>query len=69
MVSFKVGHALVPADPVVGPGTMRAWPGLLVEWRQSASDWEARVVFLSRAGSQRWVVSEDWLPRHRLTPL
>jgi len=58
-----------PAAPVVRP----CWvtdqhgrlPGLLLEWRRTASGWQGRVVrTVLEAGT--WVVVEDWLPSRLL---
>ena len=47
-------------------------PGLLLEWRQTAGRWEARVTYVARLrpleASGGWLVVEEWLPAELLTP-
>ncbi len=55
------------------PGVKRCWvtdrhgrlPGLLLEWRRTASGWQGRVVHLV-ADDRGWVVIEEWLPAELL---
>lgn len=50
------------------PGHPGRYPGLLVEWRRSATGWEGRVVYaLPDAGSPR--LTERWVDSRHLTPL
>src|SRR5690349_9023267 len=58
------------ATPAEGPSPIRhCWvidgqgrlPGLLLEWRRTASGWQGRVVHPLRE-SGAWVVVEEWLP-------
>ncbi|MBF4766936.1 hypothetical protein ISU10_04040 [Nocardioides agariphilus] len=53
-----------------GPGSLRhCWvdhdhgrvPGLLIEWRRTASGWQGRVVHPVRDPSG-WILVEEWLP-------
>ena len=41
-------------------------PGLLLEWRRTASGWQGRVVrpVLEHGG---WIVAEEWVPAELLT--
>ncbi|WP_435741581.1 hypothetical protein [Nocardioides sp. SYSU DS0663] len=50
-----------------GGGARR--PGLLVEWRQTPSGWEGRVVYGALLRPGVWGLVEEWLPAARLTPL
>jgi hypothetical protein len=61
-----------PPTPPRGPGALRhCWvdhehgrvPGLLIEWRRTASGWQGRVVHpvLDPAGAG-WILVEEWLP-------
>jgi hypothetical protein len=43
-------------------------PGLLVEWRQSRSGWEGRVLYAARLRPDTWVLVEEWLPASLLAP-
>jgi hypothetical protein len=42
-------------------------PGLLLQWRQTASGWQGRVVRPVLEGGA-WIVVEDWLPATLLEP-
>ena len=44
-------------------------PGLLVEWRQGATGWEGRVVYLLRLRTGGWATAEEWVAADLLTPL
>lgn len=55
------------SDSVDGDGVKR--PGLLVEWRQSRTGWEGRVVYAARLRDDVWVTVEEWLPAALLTPM
>jgi hypothetical protein len=54
------------ADAADGAGVKR--PGLLVEWREGASGWEGRVVYVADLHSRVWCLVEEWLPASSLTP-
>jgi hypothetical protein len=54
------------ADAVDGVGVKR--PGLLVEWREDATGWRGRVVYVAGLRAGGWVVVEEWLPASALTP-
>jgi hypothetical protein len=43
-------------------------PGLLVEWRARAGDWEGLVVYVAQLRPGVWAVVEEWLPASLLTP-
>ncbi len=55
------------ADAVDGRGVKR--PGLLAEWRPSATGWEGRVLYAAELAPGRWTTVEEWLPAALLTPL
>jgi hypothetical protein len=65
------GDLIDPAGPASpGPDALRhCWvrgehgrvPGLLVEWRRTASGWQGRVVHPVR-DSIGWILVEEWLP-------
>jgi hypothetical protein len=42
-------------------------PGLVVEWRRSATGWEARVVYALDDADQSTIV-EAWVPAQQLRP-
>ncbi len=54
------------ADAADGSGVKR--PGLLVEWREGASGWEGRVVYVADLHRRGWCLVEEWLPASSLTP-
>ena len=54
------------ADAADGAGVKR--PGLLVEWREVASGWEGRVVYVAGLRPHTWCLVEEWLPASSLTP-
>jgi hypothetical protein len=64
--------APAPATPQRGPESLRhCWvdvahgrvPGLLIEWRRTASGWQGRVVHPVRDPSGTgWILVEEWLP-------
>ena len=54
------------ADAVDGVGVKR--PGLLVEWREGATGWQGRVVYVAGLRAGGWAVVEEWLPASALTP-
>lgn len=37
-------------------------PGLLIEWRRTASGWQGRVVHPVRDPAGGWILVEEWLP-------
>jgi len=53
------------AAPVDGTGPR---VGLLLEWRQSADDYEGLVVYSSQLRSGRWATVQEWLPAEVLSP-
>jgi hypothetical protein len=55
------------SDAVDGLGPQR--PGLLVEWRQSRTGWEGRVVYAVSLRPGEWCLVEEWLPAPLLTPV
>ena len=59
-------HCWVTGGAGVDDGVKR--PGLLVEWRSGPVGWEGRVLYLTPVQVDRWVVLEEWLPSHLLTP-
>jgi hypothetical protein len=42
-------------------------PGLVIEWRQTATGWQARVVYALDDGDRASTV-ENWVPAERLRP-
>ena len=61
------------APPAARPPVKHCWvtdqhgrrPGLLLEWRRTASGWQGRVVRpVLEAGA--WIVVEEWLPAELL---
>jgi hypothetical protein len=54
------------ADAVDNGGVKR--PGLLVEWRQSGTGWEGRVVYAAQVRAGRWALVEEWVAAALLTP-
>ena len=72
--SAHLSPALTPptAAPERGPDSLRhCWvdhdhgrvPGLLIEWRRTASGWQGRVVHPVRDPSGAgWILVEEWLP-------
>ncbi len=69
--------AAQPAGAERGPESLRhCWvdhthgrvPGLLLEWRRTASGWQGRVVHPVRdPGGPGWILVEEWLPAKTLT--
>ena len=55
------------SEAVDGLGVKR--PGLLIEWRQSPSGWEGRVVYAASLRASDWALVEEWIPASRLVPL
>src|SRR4051794_7820361 len=49
-----------------GDGACRRLPGLLLEWRRTASGYQGRVVHPVEEPGIGWVVVEEWLPAGRL---
>src|SRR4051812_40579475 len=47
-------------------GACRRLPGLLLEWRRTASGYQGRVVHPVEEHGIGWVVVEEWLPAGRL---
>ena len=43
-------------------------PGLLVEWRSLAGEWQGRVVYVAALRPDGWLLVEEWLPASLLTP-
>jgi hypothetical protein len=54
------------ADAVDNGGVKR--PGLLVEWRQSETGWEGRVVYAAQVRAGRWALVEEWVAAALLAP-
>ena len=61
-----------PREPAA-PAVKHCWvtdrhgrlPGLLLEWRRTASGWQGRVVRPALEGDD-WIVVEEWLPAELL---
>jgi hypothetical protein len=69
--------AATPEEPPRGPDALKhCWvdhehgrvPGLLIEWRRTASGWQGRVVHpVPDEGG--WILVEEWLPAGALTSI
>ena len=55
------------ADAADGQRVKR--PGLLLEWRQSGTSWEGRVVYAANLRPREWCLVEEWLPASLLSPM
>ena len=61
-------HGTPPAREPTAPVVKHCWvadrhgrlPGLLLEWRRTASGWQGRVVRPTVEGGE-WIVVEEWL--------
>jgi hypothetical protein len=67
-------HGTPPPAPGPDPARIKhCWvtdphgrlPGLLLDWRRTASGWQGRVVRPTLEGSH-WIVVEEWLPAELL---
>jgi hypothetical protein len=75
-VALSKGASVEPLDDCPGrhvwvldppDGSAGRRPGLLIEWQQTASGWQGRVVHAAQF-ADAWVTVEEWLPVSALTP-
>ena len=70
----RIHGAPAPREPTA-PVVKHCWvtdrhgrlPGLLLEWRRTASGWQGRVVRPTLEAGE-WIVVEEWLPVELLGP-
>ncbi len=69
-------HGAPPPREPTAPVVKHCWvtdrhgrlPGLLLEWRRTASGWQGRVIRPTLEVGE-WIVVEEWLPVELLEPV